>query len=213
MKRSWQALEQRIEQLSTRERLLVGLALVTLLLGVWVIVFFTPYEARSEARHIEMERLTKDLSALESKLARLRQSVADDPHEALQRELINVQRRLADVEADLQARAGGFVTPREMSGVLRDVLHAQPGLTLLRLESTGAEPLATVGGYAPVYRHGLVLEFRGDYRSTLRYLEALESLPWSFFWEELDYRLEQHPEAVVRLRIGTLSGHEEWLGV
>ena len=49
--------------------------------------------------------------------------------------------------------------------------------------------------------------------ATLRYLQALEALPWRFFWDSVDYQVIAYPQSTVRLKLHTLSLSEDWIGV
>jgi MSHA biogenesis protein MshJ len=49
--------------------------------------------------------------------------------------------------------------------------------------------------------------------ATLRYLRTVEDLPRRLFWEGLEYRVQEYPRAIITLKLYSLSGQEEWLGV
>ena len=62
-----------------------------------------------------------------------------------------------------------------------------------------------------MFRHDMLMEFRGDYMSTLRYLEMMEDLSWKFVWDDLQYKVEEYPDALVTVRFHTLSSEESVL--
>jgi MSHA biogenesis protein MshJ len=49
------------------------------------------------------------------------------------------------------------------------------------------------------------LQLEGSYLATLRYLRALEDLPWKFFWEGVEYEVIEHPTARITLDLYTLG--------
>jgi MSHA biogenesis protein MshJ len=119
-----------------------------------------------------------------------------------------------------------MVTPAEMARFLEEVLAERTDLRLIRLENIGAEPLLkdpdrktdaaenAGGAVRPgIFKHVFEVELEGRYLSALDYLEALEALPWSFFWEALAYRVEEHPNGRATIRAYTLSAEEDWIGV
>jgi MSHA biogenesis protein MshJ len=145
-------------------------------------------------------------------LARAQQD-PNRPLRARQQELIA---RLTEVDQAIRARAGDFIQPERMGRLLEELLAAQSGLRLLRLETLKPEPIRLgddAGSVAPVYRHGLLLEFSGDYAATLRFLNSVEAMSWRFFWDRLEYEVVSHPEAKIVLRIHTLSTREAAIGV
>ena len=116
-----------------------------------------------------------------------------------------------------------------MTQMLTSVLDSQEGLTLIKVENRPPEALtdalttvSSVGEAAQgavqsigfqVFRHGLILEFQGDYFSTLRYLMFLEAMDESFFWDSFEFEQTEWPEARVRLELHTLSSEEGFVGV
>jgi MSHA biogenesis protein MshJ len=64
-----------------------------------------------------------------------------------------------------------------------------------------------------VYKHGVVLHLRGDYFQVLALMKSLENLSWKFYWESLDYKVIDYPDAEIELRVFTLSSEEGLLGV
>jgi MSHA biogenesis protein MshJ len=57
----------------------------------------------------------------------------------------------------------------------------------------------------------LVLE--GTYLDCLKYLEAVERLPWQLYWGSLQLETQRHPRTRISIELHTLSLEEEWIGV
>jgi MSHA biogenesis protein MshJ len=140
------------------------------------------------------------------------------------------------MDATLKAKTLEFFSPQQMVEVMKKLIDQDPGLRLLRLESTGPEaPLqeekladaADTAGTAAakenkekppvagpqVYVHGLEMTFAGDFFSTLNYVKRLESLEWRFSWALVSLTLDEYPKAEVKIRLETLSLTEGWIGV
>ena len=111
-----------------------------------------------------------------------------------------------------------------MARFLEQLLVQEPGLQLLRLKTLEAAPLIDAGEQGgastantdagtAVFRHAFEIAFSGGYLATLRYLKALEALPWKFVWDSVDYEVVAYPQSTVRLRLHTLSLSEDWIGV
>jgi len=64
-----------------------------------------------------------------------------------------------------------------------------------------------------IYKHGVRVEFEGDFYATLRYLQALEAMPWRFYWDSVDYQVLDYPTARVAITVHTLSLERGWIGV
>ena len=109
--------------------------------------------------------------------------------------------------------------PRQMAQLLEQMLLQQGELQLQRLETLqtkllNADPKKPnlVPRHA-VYQHGFAVEFSGSYLATLRYLEALQAMPWRFYWDAVEFQVKDYPGSRVRLQLHTLSLSEDWIGV
>ena len=223
MKARIQRLAERFDALSLRERGLVALAVLVVMYMLWDAALMSPEHTRQKQLVAQMYQLNEQMVEVDGQLQALTASLGDSElRRQRQRiaELREALRGLADQQAALTVE---FIRPRQMAGVLRDLLGAEGRLTLLKLESLGASPLfppaqdeeekAQDAERPRIFKHGMRITFEGDYFTTLRYLQALEAMPWRFYWDELDYRVTEHPRAQVSITIHTLSLEEGWIGV
>ncbi len=220
MKARLQALAERFEALSLRERGLVALAVLALLYLLWDGLLMSPEYQRQKQLVGEMHALNQQMASVEAELQSLTTTLQADAAAPQRRQMESLRQSLARLAERQQALTVAFIQPQQMAGVLRDVLATDKGLRLLALESLGASPLfpppkdaAPEAAPPAIYRHGMRITFEGDYFASLRYLQALEAMPWRFYWEGLDYQVEDYPKARVSVTIHTLSLKEEWIGV
>jgi MSHA biogenesis protein MshJ len=222
MRDRWQKLLERFSALSLRERWLVVIALVAV-----------AYQAADllilERQFGEIERLNKQVAQdnaaivrLNSELNMLSQRALDDPNKRLRVQIEDSRSEVQRLQARLQEAAEELISPQDMARLLEQMLVQQEQLTMLRLQTLEVEPLLNRPGgesdvvgkvQAGLHRHGFSLEFSGGYLATLNYLEALERLPWRFFWDSVDYEVMEYPQSIVRLKLYTLSLSEDWIGV
>jgi len=64
-----------------------------------------------------------------------------------------------------------------------------------------------------IYKHGIELTLQGSYLDVLRYLAAIENIGVRFFWERVEYQVEQYPLGEVSIEVFTLSTQEQLLDV
>jgi MSHA biogenesis protein MshJ len=101
-----------------------------------------------------------------------------------------------------------------MTQVIHDVLSRQQGVTLISLRSIAPRELADSSGTgAPngPYVHSVVLVMQGQYLDVLAYLQALEGLPWHFYWQSLELDATHYPVTRVTVRLGTVSMSHDWI--
>lgn len=221
MRARWEELLERFAGLTTRERMLILLAVfaVTYQLANFV-VLDRQYKQIEQAQ----AAITTDRSAvvrLINERNLLSAQAPQDLNRRLRAQIEQARSALQEVQSRLTTATGELISPRDMARFLEELLVQERELTLLRLQTLDAEPLLPaaaagerVAAVEPVlHRHGFAIEFSGGYMATLRYLQALEALPWRFFWDSVDYEVIDYPRSVVRLKLHTLSLSEDWIGV
>jgi MSHA biogenesis protein MshJ len=135
------------------------------------------------------------------------------------------QRELRDAANDADARLnqlyGDLILPQQMNQVLTTLLQRETMLNLVKLDNLPSEaliaaaPTAEAGAASgvQVFKHGLHLEFQGSFIDTVYYLRSLEQLDSNFFWENLEFELEDYPTGKISLDIYTLSTERAFIGV
>ena len=236
-------LMDRYEQLSVRERLLVLAALLAVILVIWDGVFMGPRERERKQRGAQVQGLAAEVSGLEQSIEAISAQGVIDPNEATRKDIEKLRKEIPELDAQLAGATSGLIDPKEMSRVLEQLLARTSRLQLRALRTLppaavvapastqaadaaagviekdlrspalalGAAPVQA--GAAQIYKHGLELELTGTYLDILRFLQALESLQWRFFWDRIEFSVEEHPRARVKLTLYTLSLQEGWIGV
>jgi len=215
MARGWQ-LADRLDAMTLRERALVFAAALAIVFGIWVNFVLDPIEARSEAMDHQSDALRQQLDQLKERSQLLGQRLSTNPNRALAREKERLQAKADDLDVRLRKRTGAYVGPEQMASLLQDLLDDRQGLQLISLKNTVPERVSLQGAdeqaMPRIYRHGVELEFEGDFSDVVGYLKAIKALPWRFLWTRLDYQVTDYPRARIRLRLETLSAQEGWIG-
>jgi len=218
-----QALMHRFDALSTRERVLVLIALFAVAYQVGTLVVFDRQFEQIETLQAETSRDNQAVLASNQQIATLVVQQPADPNDALRASIEALRQQVGREREALQAETESLISPRDMALFLEQLLLQERELELMSLKTLEPEAV-NAGGREPVsgvtpesatvlHRHGFDIVFSGSYLATLRYLESLEALPWRFFWDSVDYEVFDYPESTVRLRLHTLSLSEDWIGV
>ena len=122
-----------------------------------------------------------------------------------------------------------------MPQLVRDLLAARAGLSLVRLANLPPEEIrsaigdssaiAAVGDDADgdaadaaellnavAYSHGLEIVVEGRFQDLYDYLQTLEQQPWHVLWRAVEIEVIEHPRARARVVIATIGVDREWLG-
>jgi MSHA biogenesis protein MshJ len=196
---------KRFDRLSLRERVLTAAATLTVLIAVFQVLVFQ----RLESHRKELAQQLTDIVAAGNDAA------GGDAGATLQH-TIALAGQLKQVTARLDSQSAGLIPPQRMTQVIHDVLSRQQGVTLISLRSLPPRELALADGPgAPAsngpYVHTVVLVMQGQYLDVLAYLQALESLPWHFYWQSLELDATHYPVTRVTVRLGTVSMSHDWI--
>jgi MSHA biogenesis protein MshJ len=211
MKQQLKQLATRIDALQLRERallLLAGIAMVFVLVDTFGLQ--STYRQQQQSMQ-EIDDLEQQLAALSARSQLLSGPQDNTPAQDDAQEHARLQAEIAELEARLQGQLGVLLQPEQAVRVLEQVLDPDQELKLTRVDAVGRELNTTPEqddgdtSVAGVGRYELRLQLEGSYLATLRYLRALEALPWKFFWEKLDFEVLEHPAAQVTLDIYTLG--------
>ena len=201
----------RIDALELRERVL--------LLAATVAVVFLSVDSVGLQPTLKAQQVTEErISELEMKLGALRQQAMllsyktdEDTLAVRYQSRDTLAAELAALDARLGDQLGALVEPAQAAELLEQMLTRHRGLRITSLRAS-AEPLKEVAGNAhqagKLGRYQLDLVLEGGYLDLMRYLEALESMPWKFFWQMVDFRVNDYPRAVSRLQLYTLGAQD-----
>ncbi len=129
-----------------------------------------------------------------------------DPLAQRNARITELETQLAAQDAQFEAQLGRLVRPQQAAPLLRDVLAQAPGLRLLNLDSTPGEPLLPDSTRtARIVRYDLELRVEGGYLAALDYLQRLEQLPWTLFWEGVSLKVAEYPRSEIQLTVYTLG--------
>lgn len=212
------SLIQWYEQRPLRERVMLLLCVLVVLAFLVNLVVLDPLSVQKRTVRREMTALQSqqvELRARES-IVIARKDIDPDRENRTRLELlVEESKRLQD---QLEAGIVNLVAPRDMPALLKDLLTQQKKLQLIKLENLPPRQLALNPGNStetvgPVlYLHPLLIEFKGDYLTLLKYLRQLEELSRSLVWEDVDIETQTYPAATVRIKVYTLSLTEGWIG-
>lgn len=222
MKQQWARYAAKLDAMSLRERAMVfGAGVVVIAFGLWVLALQSLVDGN--------RRLTTQLAGHDGTLAtlsvqtqELERRRAIDPDAAVQAQIADIDRQLAELEAALMQRQGGLVAPERMADLVKGLLGRTPGLQLVALRTLPVAPLAAAaaaGGPATptatteagLYKHGLDLTVEGRFGDLLAYATQLENLPVRVLWNRTRIDALAYPKVTMTLTLYTLSLERTWL--
>ena len=220
MNQQLQLLFEKFDALNERERLSIMSLSVVAIVIVFVELVISPMNQQYDILDKQIVSLQTQTKQLQSQIVALKTKKNRDPDFQEKQKIKLLNEQISNLDVHLKERMHGLIEPKQMAKVLEVVLTQNTDLKLQRVQSLGAEPLSPVkakeGEEAEelgIYRHGMQIEFKGSYLSTLNYLKALDELPWNFYWDVLELNVDKYPRSSIIITVHTLSFHEGWIGV
>ncbi|MCW8900472.1 MAG: type II secretion system protein M [Gammaproteobacteria bacterium] len=220
MKSQWQALFEKYDALNERERIMIMLLTFVAIIIIFVELLISPLNQKYDVIDKQIVSLQTQSKQLESQIALLNSKKTRDPDFQEKQKIKLLNEQIANINVSLKEKMHGLIEPKQMAKVLELVLAQNTDLKLQRVQSMGAVPLSPLkakeGETATelgIYQHGMQIEFKGSYLSTLSYLKSLSKLPWNFYWDVLELNVEKYPVSTIVITVHTLSFHEGWIGV
>lgn len=210
--KAFKQLQTKLDEMNTRERLLVFATAMMLVVSLWYLGLMEPLTK-------ELKRNRSEITAVQQRIKSINENLEIQAREAsggtigYQEQFALIQRRLDELNDTLGGYTAELIGPGDMARVLQGVLKEQSNLRLIRVNNLTPEPIAlSKDADAIFYKHGLQIEFEGGYFACLEYLKEIEALPWRFYWQVLEIEVLDYPLNRIRLEVSTLSPYEEWIG-
>jgi len=229
------SLQSRIDALSLRER---GIILGAILLSVYFLFYTFVMEPIAASQKDIQNHIIQANSEIAALNVQMQKTLATSPENMQQKNEQEVQRlrqERADINQELEEATASLVKPEQMAKLLQMVLANTDGLRLGKVTSLGATRILIndksvstdnktnskteeKGGMDDnslnaVYKHGLQIQFDGDFFATVEYLKKLEQLDSKYFWDNIKYEVNEYPDATSTLTLYTISLNENWIGV
>ena len=211
-------LSERIDALTLRERGIMFVTLLVLLFFIASNFVFSPLQKQQERLEQEIKQKYAQISSVSAQTQSIILAATRDPDKENEARLKLLREQVTQVDPRLAGVSQSLVSPRDMARFVEQVLTRNQALQVIRVESLPPaviEPAAsgTSASDKGVYKHGMRIEVRGRYTDIVKYLRALEAMPWKVFWGQVTLESEDYPLSRVTLVIYTLSLYQGWIGL
>ncbi|UTZ22838.1 type II secretion system protein GspM [Vibrio campbellii] len=215
MNEFWSSLDERFDEMSAREKVLIALCgLVTVVMLLFTLVLEPKLnEVNSNDKQLRNSKLTNQQTEIE--ILRIQAQLKKDPNAEIDQAISQLLTESQHLSMQLSEIIEHLITPSQMTSLLESVLEQQSGIHLVSLQTLPAEPITEdkeASQYSGYYVHPVRMELTGDYFSIANYLTKLEGLPASYYWRSFSYNVEDYPKAKLVLEVYTLGSREEFIG-
>jgi len=221
-------LQEKIDARVIRERGLIFLTALAFVFMLWNFVVQSSIDKKTQETRAQLDQLATQRTTMQTQIAAATQSLLNDPDKQKKAQITQLQADISGLEKQLQSVSQNLIKADQLPQALQEVLEKTSQLTLLEVKTLPARELQFVAVNATnnsqpepvsedaspgVFQHVVELRVSGSYSQVVQLLVALERLPWRFYWQDLNYSVDQYPNAEVILRVYTLSSEEGLFGV
>jgi len=209
-------------KLSQRERVIAVLASVSVVVMIWNLAVYSPYQDDIRLLEQQLQQVDKQIADLQAQFQQQLDATRNDPNQEARSKLAEYQAESARLDKLLATTSVQIMQPQAMADMLKDMLEKQTALKFISLENRPARPEFTEkldsqdtkqGNAIAIYRHSVLLKMKGSYLDTLAYLKQLENLPWRFYWQGIEIESRDYPDALITLEVYTLGFGKGLVGV
>lgn len=230
MKARWNQLATWVDARSLRERVLIFGAVAFVLIELINVLLLNPLLAQQRKISDEIVQKQEQIKSQHAQIQEWIEASKNDKNSPLRMQISQAYQQIAGGEAYLHSLRDRLVQPDQMAGLLQQILQKNGRLELVAMNTQPAQPLLSPSSPAAdtanpsstestkdvgqqVYAHRVTLTVRGSYAELLRYLQALEQMPYQMFWGEASMNATQYPAVDLTLTLFTLSLDKTWLKV
>ena len=231
----WKNLAARIDAMSMRERLMVFIAVVGVLITLLNFLFINPLIKRQKQLSEQIVQSQQSTAVMQAQIQDLVKIGSTNPDLALQIKLAQLRDQAAHSGKTLDDIQSKLVSPKQMPALLEDILQHNRSVRLIALKTFPVEILnaqpstsqpgvkadapakpdkpTTVDAGNHIYKHGVEISVAGNYLDLTRYLGEIEALPWRMFWGKATLAVADDHTVTLTLRLYTLSQDKTWLSI
>lgn len=224
-----QQLMEKIDSRVMRERVLIFITSLAVMFLLWNFLLQGHFDKERKALDLDAQKIAAERATLEARISEVTLAMASDPAIGKNTEIAGLNKRIVEVETQLSGLSQGLISSSQLPRALEEVLQKTSAINVLQVRTLPASELRLAAkvetssiaasttndeeGGTGVYKHAVLIRVSGSYSQLIQLMREIESLQWKFYWESLDYQVTQYPEAVIDIRVFTLSSEEGLFGV
>lgn len=222
----WLNIEEKINNLKFRERAVIFIAALAVILILWNAIIYTPISTKNDNLEAQLKAIKLSIEKSTNEEHVLTLALQNDPNTNKKREIKRVEKSIKLLEGDMIEMSSGLIVAESFPRVLSQMLHKENGIKvlefnmlpveelLLPVPENGAEGVEredmlasdeNVQNQARLYRHAVDFKIRANFFRTIEYLKKVENMRWRIYWGRLDYQVSSYPDAVVHIQAYSIS--------
>ncbi len=213
LKVSWDEIQERINHLQIRERRLLCITVVVVILFLLALITWDPLYQAWVKDYQANATTQRQISGAQTTIDTLKGRANLDVNAQSKQQINSLKKRLADQQQQIQGLTSALITPKNMGQVFTGLLR-ENALIINKISNLDAVAVKIEGQLEEtnlLYQHGLSLELSGQFMKALRYIQSVEEQDWQLYWDELKFTTEHYPQGTLKVEVHTLSTSDSLL--
>lgn len=152
-------------------------------------------------------QLIQQADLAQAAIASLKENAVRNVNKPYKEKITALHARLKKQQHKIDTITSALISPKNMPEVFSKLLNRND-LTLESVSNQDAEAVnisTNAQEDSLLFKHGLLLEMKGQFLSGLNYIKQMEKQDWQLYWDELNYVTKKYPQGVLTLKVHTLS--------
>ncbi len=211
----WEKFQTQYALFSLRERLLVlGATLALVFSGGWFMVG-EPIYLTNQKLQKSIDNTTTQVKNLKSDLQDIEQQLKNDPDAKVKQQIKELQQETDGLKQQLVADLNLVLSPESMTEMVKGIMQSANGVQIVELTSM---PVAEISAGSEeqkvvLYKHPIKIRVQGQYFKLQQFVRSLKNIPYTIYWENVSYQVEQYPNGELTIEIYSVGTSKELLSV
>ncbi len=206
----YRTLQVMIRQLSLRERVFVIFLGWAVIYVLWFFIASYPLHGKIRALNNQVATLNTQIKGVEQQVSAIEAWAQSDKTQEKNQLQQKLQTQDKGLKKSIETSVVSANGKNNLAMVLKDIISVNTSSALVaNIKNLGSESLFSTSGidldHIPslvknITKDGIQVQFKSDYFNTLTYLTKLEGLQWRFYWDSLEYKVADYPQAEVVMK-------------
>ena len=211
LQEQWQTWEDKFIALTQREKVIIISAAIFLSVFGLFKLLIEPSLAEIKKLDTQSRNVSSQLLTTNAQVSDIKHALTIDPNEKIKQEIAVIREEIAKVDADLDEVMTEYVAPEQMASALTNLLMTADDIRVVGMKVLAPEKVQhnSDESLPNYYRHQFQVDIEGDYFKLMTFVEKVSVTSSQFNVQSLNYKVLQHPVALMTLTLITVSDNEK----
>lgn len=209
-------IRDKIDALSPRERVIIAVTVIAIILGIYNLFVLDPFLKHREELQQQLAAIGPEMDVMQKSIESIIKRQSNDPNVSLRSAIEKKNKKVKELETVIKNETKRLIDPQKMPEILGYLLSRQSALKISSVKSASGEPIyfdAERKKPSGLFKHDLTMSLEGTYYQVQSYLKNIEEMAEQVYWDDMTFTSKKYPIGALELNVHTLSTSKELIGV